>query len=87
MSAYSVYLVLFLSLQPIYNLTPIFATKGDMKVEKCSQKGENCYQNKHKCDQNQEKRTEKLSRRDVLDLMSINRQTLSRGRGGAYRQR
>ncbi|MED3888162.1 hypothetical protein [Priestia aryabhattai] len=56
-------------------------------MEKCSQKGENCYQNKHKCDQNQEKRTEKLSRRDVLDLMSINRQTLSRGRGGAYRQR
>ncbi|WP_226639297.1 hypothetical protein [Priestia flexa] len=33
------------------------------------------------------KRTEKLSTRDIMDLMGTNRQTLSRGKGGAYKQR
>lgn len=33
------------------------------------------------------KRTEKLSTRDIMDLMGTNRQTLSRGKGGAYRQK
>ncbi|MGG3624381.1 hypothetical protein ABES25_12580 [Bacillus gobiensis] len=31
------------------------------------------------------KRDEKLSERDLRDLMGIDRQILSRGRGGAYR--
>ncbi|MBU3569250.1 hypothetical protein IUK39_03535 [Priestia aryabhattai] len=48
---------------------------------------EKCIQKDEKCDQKQEKRTEKLSTRDVMDLMGTNRQILSRGKGGAYRQR
>lgn len=31
--------------------------------------------------------TEKLSRRDLKDLMGCNRGTYTRGKGGAYRQR
>ncbi|WEA46831.1 hypothetical protein [Priestia aryabhattai] len=33
------------------------------------------------------KRTENLSTRDVMDLMGTNRQILTRGKGGAYRQK
>ncbi|MGI8381682.1 hypothetical protein ACR0S4_24215 [Priestia megaterium] len=33
------------------------------------------------------KRTEKLSERDILNLMGIGRPTYSRGKGGAYKQK
>jgi hypothetical protein len=42
---------------------------------------------KKKCYLKQQKHTEKLSTRDVMDLMGTNRQILTRGKGGAYRQR
>jgi len=61
--------------------------KAYMKEEKSEQKDKKCNEKQEICYQKPLKRTEKLSRRDVLDLMSVNRQTLSRGRGGAYRQR
>ncbi|MED4284356.1 hypothetical protein P4678_10775 [Priestia megaterium] len=61
--------------------------KAHIKEEKCEQKDKKCNEKQGICYQKPPKRTEKLSRRDVLDLMSVNRQTLSRGRGGAYRQR
>ncbi|MDO6851064.1 hypothetical protein Q4S57_24445 [Priestia megaterium] len=59
--------------------------KAHMKEEKREQKDKRCNKKKEICYQKPPKRIEKLSRRDVLDLMSVNRQTLSRGRGGAYR--
>lgn len=42
---------------------------------------------KKKCYQKHEKRTETLSTHDVMDLMGTNRQILTRGKGGAYRQK
>lgn len=58
-----------------------------MKEEKREKMDKKCNEKNEICSQKPTKRIEKLSRRDVLELMSVNRQTLSRGRGGAYRQR
>ncbi|GAB1809809.1 hypothetical protein [Priestia megaterium] len=57
------------------------------KERKRNSKKKNCYQKQPKRYQKQEKRTETLSTRDVMDLMGTNRQILTRGKGGAYRQK
>jgi hypothetical protein len=51
------------------------------------EKERKCNSKKKKCYQKQEKHTETLSTRDVMDLMGTNRQILTRGKGGAYRQK
>ena len=38
-------------------------------------------------DPKRKKKTESLSQRDLEDLMGMNRQTLKRGRGGAYKRK
>ncbi|MGG0554864.1 hypothetical protein ABEY55_20025 [Priestia aryabhattai] len=57
------------------------------KERKRNCKKKKCYQKQPKGYQKQEKRTETLSTRDVMDLMGTNRQILTRGKGGAYRQK
>ncbi|MDP1383026.1 hypothetical protein Q8G31_23930 [Priestia megaterium] len=57
------------------------------KERKRNSKKKNCYQKQLKRYQKQEKRTETFSTRDVMDLMGTNRQILTRGKGGAYRQK
>ncbi|MED4235812.1 hypothetical protein [Priestia megaterium] len=60
--------------------------KAHMKEEKRKQEDKKCNEKKENRYQKPPKRIEKFSTRDVLDLMNVNRQTLSRGRGGAYKQ-
>lgn len=57
------------------------------KERKRNSKKKNCYQKQPKRYQRQEKGTEILSTRDFMDLMGTNRQILTRGKGGAYRQK
>ncbi|MED4392510.1 hypothetical protein P4699_20295 [Priestia aryabhattai] len=57
--------------------------KDKATVEKERKRNEKKKNRYHK----QEKRTEKLSTYDVMNLMGMNRQTLKRGKGGAYKQK
>lgn len=77
-----------------FDWCPFYFTKGEMAMNQTLRdqlkqwKNDRTVIEKEKKDhQKKPKRKAKSSTRDIMDLMGTNRQTLSRGKGGAYKQR